>query len=67
MNKLVICNKSGVSSSCIRCEHSILLLHSPISINPQWDTSTTCRKMDDCSLYIAGEYKEIRVKCKELK
>lgn len=62
MNKLVVCNKSGIFSACVRCEHSIP--HKPILINPHGIQPLSCQKMDDCSLYIDNEYKEIRVKCR---
>ena len=62
---MVICNKSGIGLSCLRCEHSIP--HSPMLINPQWDLDSSCKIMDVCNLYIGEKYKEIRVKCNRIK
>ena len=57
----VICDKIGISATCRKCEHSTA--HKPIILDPDTRKKSTCRKTDDCMLWIAGKYIGIRVKC----
>lgn len=55
-NKVLICNKAGSASICLKCPHS--KLH-PVGMYP----SEECSDTDECSQVYNGEYRTIKVKC----